>query len=167
MILKAPEYPLDQILGVKKKRVEEAQREVVNKQEALKKEEQELLKVEKKRDEVKNHKQEKLDQLVTTLNEGTTSDEVLQMKAYLEVVEEKLQDAEQKVQNQKQAVETAKQNLEVAKEDLHKKRKEVDKLEMHRKKWLKKEEKELARKDQLQQDEIGQTIFLQRYGKKK
>lgn len=154
-----PKYPLEQVLTVKKDRVDKAEKVVKEKQRALEIEEEKLRRVEKERDQVKSHHADKLAQLRAAMDEGTTSDEVLQMKAYLKVVQEKLKKAEEKVKEQSKQVATAQKNLDVAKEDLRQKRVEQEKIEIHKEEWEKQSKKERAAEEAKQQDEIGQAMY--------
>jgi hypothetical protein len=151
-------YPLKQVIEIKQRRVEEAEKVVREKQHALVKEQQKLAEREVERDKVKTHKQDKLQQLRETLDQETTSPKVQQMKVYLKLVDEKLKIEEKKVKDQKEQVTLAEKNLEQAKLDLHRKRQEVDKLLIHQKDW----EKEMKREQEIiegrEQDELGFII---------
>lgn len=159
-------YPLLQILEVKQKRVEDAEKVVKEKQELLDKEKEKLAEREKERDKVKTHKHDKLEQLRATLDEGTTSPKIQQMKQYLKVVDEKLVVEEKKVKDQQTQVETANKNLEQAKEDLRVKRQEVDKLQFHRKDWEKEMKKALEILEGREEDELGSVIHSSNLRKK-
>ncbi len=152
-------YPLEQVLAVKKDRVEKAERVVEEKKRALKTEEEKLKKVEEERDKVLNHHKDKLSQLRHALDTGTTSDEVLQMKSYLKVVKEKLVKEEAKVKTQKEQVRVAEKKLEDAKVDLKKKRTEEEKISLHKEQWMKEMRLEEAKKEANEQDEIGQLLY--------
>ncbi|MCH9626805.1 MAG: hypothetical protein S4CHLAM2_04360 [Chlamydiales bacterium] len=160
-------YPLEQVLAVKKDRVEKAERVVEEKKRALEVEEEKLKKVEAERDAVLNHHNDKLAQLRQVLDVGTTSDEVLQMKAYLKVVKEKLAKEEEKVQQQQQHVRAAESELEAAKEELNQRRIEEKKIETHKKEWEKEARIELAKEEAKEQDEIGQVLYESHRKKKK
>ena len=82
------------------------------------------------------------------------------MRAYIDVVQEKLVVEEQKVVEQKEQVKVAKQNLENAKEELRQRRQEVDKIEMHKKEWMKDMRKELELKEALELDEVGIVMHI-------
>jgi len=151
-------YPLEQVLNVKKDRVEKAQKVVEEKKRALQVEEEKLKKVEAERDTVLHHHQAKLAQLRKALDEGTTSDEVLQMKAYLKVVKEKLIKEEEKVKKQKEQVRIAAHNLEEARHELKKRRLEEEKISLHKQEWLKEARKEEAKQEAKEHDEIGQVL---------
>lgn len=153
-------YPLAQVIDVKKKRVEDAEKVVVEKRKALEVEQEKLKEREKARDEVKEHQRAKLMQMRKEMDEGTTSDKIIQMKAYLKVVDERLKVEEKKVQDQKAQVKTAEQNLENAILELNRKRQEVDKLLTHQKDWLLEMRKEEEIIEGREQDELGSVMFL-------
>lgn len=158
----AIQYPLEQVLGIKEKRVEEAEKEVLRKEEELKKEKEKLAEVEAERDKVKDHRDDKMAQMIQALDEGTTSPEVLQMRSYLKVVKVQLAEEEKKVAEQQEQVEIAEKNLEVAKYELVQRRKEVDKIEEHKTMWLKAARKEAEEEIAKEQDEMGSVMFLTR-----
>jgi flagellar biosynthesis chaperone FliJ len=151
-------YPLEQVLSVKKDRVDKAERVVEEKQRALEVEQAKLKKVEAMRDEVKNHKADKINQLDEAFKKGTTSDEILQAKAYLKVVDEKLAQEEKKVAGQKEQVIAAERKLKEAQADLSQKRKDEEKIALHKEHWEKEMMLELSKKEALEQDEIGQLM---------
>ncbi len=107
-------YPLDQLAQIKQKRLEEAEKVLRDKKEALAREQEKMVQLEKKRDEVKTHYKAKLSQLREKLDEGTSSTKITQMKQYLKLVVEDLAVEEKKVAAQALVVETAeKQGLQV------------------------------------------------------
>lgn len=153
-------YPLQQVLQVKERRVEEAERVVAEKVAALQKEQETLARREEEREVVRKHMQDKLDQMRQEMDQGTTSPKIIQMKAYLKVVQEKLKVEDKKVADQKEQVKIAEKNLEIAKEDLRRKRQEVDKLVTHRKDWMIEVRKEQEIIEGREQDELGSITFL-------
>lgn len=157
---KPPDYPLEQVLGIKKDRVKDAERTVSQKKEALKKEEEKMQKVKLARDQVKQHYMDKITQLRHALDEGTTTDKIMQMKVYLKIVVEDLKKEEKKVQEQQKHVDAAKKQVEEAKAHLKEKQKEVDKLDMHKKDWSQDVKKELEKKVASEQDELGSLMYL-------
>ncbi len=152
-------YPLEQVLAVKRDRVEKAERVVEEKKRSLQVEEEKLKKIEEERDRVLNHHNDKLAQLRHALDTGTTSDEVLQMKAYLKVVKEKLLKEEAKVKAQIEQVRIAERNLQEAQRDLKKKRVEEEKISLHKEQWVKEMKIEHAKQEAKEQDEIGQVLY--------
>lgn len=160
-------YPLEQVLEVKKRRVEEAEKVVQEKVKALDKEKEILAQRQAEKEKAVQHYNDKLKQLRKELDEGTTSDEVIQMKNYLKVVQERVATEDKKVKEQEKQVAAAEKNLEDAKTELKKRRHEVDKFNAHRKDWIAGRQKELQLAEEKEQDELGNTIFTTRQYKKK
>ena len=158
--MKKEVYPLAQVLEVKQRRVDEAEKVMKEKQLALKKEEEKLAEREAERNKVKQHYQDKLTQLRQILDEGTTSPKIQQMKAYLKVVDEKKKVEEKKVKDQQEQVKTAQKNLDLAIEQLRIKRQEVDKLLIHKKDWDRAVQKEFDIMEGREQDELGFLVHL-------
>ncbi len=158
-----PPYPLGQVLEVKIKRVEDAEAVVKEKKEALLAEQEKLKKREEERDKVKHHYEDKLLQLRHEYDTGTTSTKIDQAKVYIKVVQERLVVEEKKVKDQKAQVELAEKNLDLAKNQLKQRQKEQDKIEIHKKEWIKETLKELAVMETREEDEVGSTIFLSKY----
>ena len=100
-------YPLGQVIEVKKRRVEDAEKVVLEKRKALEVEEEKLKKREEERDHVRDHHNAKLKQMREEMDHDTTSPKIQQMKAYHKVVKEKLKLEEKKVQDQKEQVRIA------------------------------------------------------------
>lgn len=153
-------YPLEQVLSVKKRRVEAAEELVKEKQKALEAEQEKLKQRETERDAVKNHYQDKLAQLRAELDHETTTDKIQQMKVYLKIVIERLKVEEKKVEDQKEQVNIAEKNLNVAKMELKQRRLEVDKMESHRLDWFKEMRKEEEIQLGREQDELGNVMHL-------
>lgn len=153
-------YPLAQVIDVKKKRVEDAEKVVADKKLALEQEIEKLTARQKERDQVKDHRKAKLDQLRSEMDGGTTCPKIIQMKVYLKIVDEKLKIEEKKVSDQKEQVKIAEQNLENAIIELKRKRQEVDKLLTHRKDWELEARKEEEIIEGREQDELGSVMFL-------
>ena len=156
---KKESYPLNQVLDVKVRRVEEAERVLIEKRRLLQIEQENLKKVEAARDKVKEHRIAKLNQLREELDHGTTSDKVQQMKIYLKTVDEKLKVEEKKVKDQKIKVDAAQKEVDEAKHQLNVKRQEVDKLQTHKVRWEKEKRKELELLEEKEMDEIGQIVY--------
>lgn len=158
-------YPLEEVLDIKRRRVDEAEREVAKKHEELEREREILAEKEAERDKVVQHREDKMKQMRDALDEGTTAPKVLQMRAYIKVVKVRVAEEEQKVTEQEEQVDIAEKNLEVAKEDLRLRRKEVDKLEEHKEGWLVEAKKELEIEEIREADEMGSVMFLTRMRK--
>jgi flagellar biosynthesis chaperone FliJ len=152
------QYPLDQLAQIKQRRLEEAEKVLRDKKEALAKEQEKMQQLEKKRDEVKAHYQAKLTQLREKLDEGTSSTKITQMKQYLKLVVEDLNMEEKKVAAQAKIVEAAEKQVEEARQELFKKQKDVEKLKLHHKEWKKEMHVIQERIEESEGDEMGSTM---------
>ncbi len=157
-----PKYPLEQLAIIKQKKLEEAEKVLKEKKEALIKEEEKLKAVEKERDKVKEHRMAKLEQLREKLDAGTATDKIQQMKYYLKVVDEKLKAQELKVKEQEKKVEAAKKQVEVARQDFLKKQQDVEKLRLHREEWDKEMKVHLEHLEGIESDELGSAMHARR-----
>lgn len=153
-------YPLEQIIKVKQRRVEEQEKVVRQKEEILQKEKEKLAEREAARDKAKQHQLDKLMQLRAELDHETSTSKITQMKNYLNVAKEKVAIEEKKVKEQMAQVEQATKALETEKEILKQKRQEVDKLKNHKIDWTKEARKELEIIEGREQDELGSITYL-------
>lgn len=160
-------YPLEQLAFIKQKKLDEAEKVLKEKKEALLKEEEKLAAVEKERDKVKEHRMAKLTQLREKLDAGTSTDKIQQMKHYLKVVDEQLKIKEQKVKEQQKHVDAAKNALEAARQDFLKKQQDVEKLKIHRKEWEKEMKLQLEQLEATESDELGSAMHIRKKSKKK
>ncbi len=154
----ATKYPLEEVLDIKKRRFDESVRVLEAKKELLESEEKKLKQLEEKRDEALKHKNDKLTQLREALDTGQGTIKIQEMKRYLETVESKLEEHQKKVDEQKEQVELAQKQVEIAKQDMIQKQKDLEKLRIHKKEWLKEHEKEERRQEEIKHDELGTVI---------
>lgn len=160
-----PIYPLEQLYLIKKKRLDEAERFLKECKENLEKEKQKLTKVEAERDTVKDHKKDKLNQLRETLDKGTTSNKIEEMKNYLKEVDTQLLAKEKKVKDQKSQVVQAEKQVEDARKDMLKKQQDIEKIDIHRNEW-EKEIRYLQKQEEAKEtDEIGSALHNRRKNK--
>ena len=153
-------YPLEQLLDIKKRRLEEAERVFRKKKEILEKETNQLKKLEAERDQTLRHKQRKVEQFRQELDKGTTSDKIEIMRHYIQFIDEELKQKETKVQTQKKRVEEAEKELKTAREVMIKKQQEVEKLDIHKKEWEKENRALQLHAEELETDELGTTIHI-------
>ena len=114
-------YPLAQVLIVKKRRVEDAEKMVKQRIEELEQEKEKLKKCKEERDKVLKHYQDKIDQLRQKFDEGITSPEIIDAKRYIKIVHENLLTEEEKVKKQKEQVEVAEKKLRIGAQRLKEK----------------------------------------------
>lgn len=157
--MKLPKYPLEQLVLIKTKRLEEAQKKLKEKKAALEKEQAKLKKLEEECQKVFDHKQEKIKQLDDEMNAGTTSHKIDVANKYLKVVEEDLKQKKRKVTEQDKIVKTAFSAVEIARMEMLKKQQDLEKLEIHRAEWKKGVLKELEIKQEQEGEEMGSAKF--------
>ncbi len=155
-----PAYPLHQVLEVKKRRVEEAEKVVKEKEKLLEAEKEKLKQREAERDKVKDHYKAKVQQLRDEIDHGTNTAKIEQSRLYIKVVQERLAIEEKKVKDQMQQVDLAERNLQIAKNQLKDRQHEQEKIEIHKKEWTKDTKKELAIEESRFEDDLGSTMFL-------
>ena len=162
MSFNLPPYPLREVLEVKKRRVEEAEKVLKEKEKLLDIEKEKLKQREAERDKVKDHYKAKINQFRQEMDQGTTSAKIDQMKLYIKVVQEKLVIEEKKVKDQQNQVDLAEKNVQIAKNQLKDRQHEQEKIETHQKEWTKETKREMAIEESRSEDDIGSTMFLSR-----
>lgn len=155
----APQYPLEQVLVIKKNRFDRAIKTLEEKKAILEKAYETLYDLTQEQTQVVQHRQDKLDQMRSALDAGTTTDKIQQMKAYLKVVDEKVMEKKKKVAAQQKNVDLAQAQVDLATDDLFQKKKDLEKLELHKKEWLKGATYIVERKEEVEHDEQGSTGY--------
>ncbi len=140
---------------IKKNRFDQAVKILEEKKSLLEKAYEKLFEVTQERDKVLHHKTAKLNQLRQALDEGTTTDKIQQMKFYLKTVGEKLAEKEKKVKDQQKQVDLAQKQVDVATEELFQRKKDLEKLEMHKIEWEKEVRYWTEQKEGIEHDEQG------------
>jgi len=155
-------YPLEQLFDIKKKRFDQAVKILEEKKALLDKANAKLYALVQERNEVLEHKTAKLTQFRTEVDAGTTTHKMQQMKIYLKIVEENLSTKEKKVTEQKKVVDAAQKQVEIATEELFQRKKDLEKLEMHKKEWEKEVRYLTEQKETLEQDDQGSSTHALR-----
>ena len=148
-------YPLEQLLSIKKNRLDQAIKILDEKKLLLQKAQDQLRAATQQRDQVRAHKVAKLQQLRETLDEGASTDKIQQMKAYLKLVDGQLADKEKKVQEQQKQVTLAQKQVDLAAEEVRQKRIDLEKLTLHKEEWSKEVRIWIERKEEVEHDEQG------------
>ena len=148
-------YPLEQLMIIKKNRFDQAVKTLEIKKEMLEKAYEKLYDLTQERDKVLVHKRAKLSQLRESLDEGTTTDKIQQMKYYLKTVDERLAEREKKVEGQQKQVDLAQKQVDLATDELFQRKKDLEKLEIHKKEWEKEVRYWTEQKEAVEQDEQG------------
>lgn len=157
-----PKYPLHQIVMIKKRRLEEAERFLKQKKEELIKEEEKLVKVKEERDLTLKHFEEKHDQLKSVQSQPALADEIESIKLYIKTVQVELEEKQEKVKNQQAEVAKAEEAVKAARANMLKKQQEVEKLRLHEKSWKQEIRLEELRKEGIETDDLGTTSFSQK-----
>jgi len=155
--MKLPKYPLEQLILIKEKRLEEAEKKLKEKKQVL---EKELIKLKKLEDEAQmthDHLQEKINQLEAELDQGTYSHKIDIANKYIKVVEDQLKQKKKKVLEQDKVVKAATHQVELARQERIQKEQDVEKLRIHKGEWKKDVLKEMNYQEALEGDEVGST----------
>ncbi len=152
-------YPLEQLVTIKKNRFDQAVKTLEEKKSILEKAYEKLYDLTEEKNKVLNHKTAKLKQLRDALDEGTTTDKIQQMKVYLKTVDEKLKEKEKKVADQQKQVDLAQKQVDIATDELFQKKKDLEKLEMHKQEWQKEVRYWTERKEAVEHDEQGSATY--------
>lgn len=153
-------YPLEQVLEIKIRRLEQAEKVYKEKQRILETEQKKLLEYQQAYQTVVDHHQEKLIQLREALDQGTPSHKIEQIRTYIKEVKTKMYEEKRKVERQEKQVEKAEKAVEDAKKVVNEKRLEVDKLQTHKQDWLNQENKLIMKQEAKNLDEIGSLVYL-------
>lgn len=148
-------YPLEQLMTIKKNRFDQAIKTLEEKKFFFEKAYEKLYDLTQDKDRTLKHKNAKLTQLRSALDEGTTTDKIQQMKVYLKIVDEKLAEKQKKVAAQQKQVDLAQTQVDLATDELFQKKKDLEKLEMHKQEWEKELRYWTEQKEALEQDEQG------------
>jgi hypothetical protein len=160
-------YPLQQLFEIKKNRFDQAIKLLEEKKAILEKAYEKLFDLTTLRDETLEHKNAKLQQLRDELDQGTTTDKIQQMKSYLTIVEEKLAERQKKVTQQQIVVDAAQKQVDLATDELFQRKKDLEKLEIHKKEWEAEVHYWTEQKESLEHDEQGTSLHTLRQQEKK
>lgn len=155
-------YPLEQLMIIKKNRFDQAVKMLEAKKDLLEKAYDKLYDVTQERDRVQEHRFAKLSQLRHALDEGEPTDKIQQMKVYLKVVDGNLKEKDKKVVDQQKQVDTAQKQVDIATEELFQRKKDLEKLELHHAQWEKEVSYLVERKEASEHDEQGSVMHVMR-----
>ncbi|KPK33650.1 MAG: hypothetical protein AMS24_00260 [Chlamydiae bacterium SM23_39] len=153
-------YPLEDLLKIKIHRFEKAVKLFEEKTDKFLKEKEKLFKLTQERDKILKHKNDKLNQLREYLDRGEKTDKILKTKSYLKIVKEKLKMHQEQVDSQQIILNKAEDELEQAKKNLFEKKKDVEKLNIHKTEWKKEIQKLEKKIESITLNEIGTSQFI-------
>ena len=160
-------YPLEQLVLIKKNRFDQALKTLEEKKAILEKAYEKLYDLTQARDKVKEHRMAKLTQLREGLDTGISTDKIQQMKVYLKTVDETLTGAQKKVDDQQKQVDLAIAQVDAATKELFQRKKDLEKLEIHKGEWTKEVHYYTEQKEAVEHDEQGSATHLIRKQDKK
>jgi len=161
--MKKPLYPLEQIALIKEKRLEEAEKILKEKKEKLDAETAKLSSLEKKLNETRQHRVEKIQKHLEEMEAGTTSEKITHHERYIKhVVDERLKAEQRDVEGQKKVVKLAEEAVEKARSERLKKHQEVEKMKLHKKEWEKEVQLQAEKEESLEADELGESIHVRK-----
>ena len=146
-------------MTIKKNRFDQAVKTLEEKKAILEKEYEKLYDATQERDRVRDHRIAKLEQLRGALDEGTRTDKIQQMKLYLNAVDEKLIEKEKKVVTQQKQVDIAQKQVDLATDELFQRKKDLEKMEIHKEEWSKEARYWMEQKEATEHDEQGSMTY--------
>ncbi|WNG35187.1 flagellar assembly protein FliH [Archangium minus] len=162
-----PPYRLQTLLEMRERAKEEAEQAFSDAVKALEKQKAELKRMEQELETRKAERKQKvtayLQQIMAKGNTGPNS--FTMMNRY----EERLKDEEAQlaleIEQQKEVVKTAEKLVEQRRREMAEAAKELKAIEKHKENWQKQIRAERQAKEELNQEEIGNTLFLMRQRK--
>ncbi len=154
-----PSYPLQQLMEIKKRHFDQAVKTLEEKKQILEKAYETLYDLNEDYNKTLTHKTEKLDQLRKVMDEEPIVAKMEQMKAYLKIVDQQLVEKKKKVIAQQKVVDEAQKQVDIATDHLFQKKKELEKLELHKAEWMKEARLHMERKEEIEHDEQGAATY--------
>jgi flagellar export protein FliJ len=152
-------YPLVEVIRIKKRRLDEAEKVLREKKEHLDKEKQKLEQCQKEYDTAKQIFDNYLQKLREAMDQGDPTSKIEQHKIHLKDLKERFLVAQKKLEAQKKAVKLAEEAVEIARADYQLKEKELEKLHIHKSEWLQAMNLEVQRKEDVAMDDISTSSF--------
>src|SRR5262249_46283343 len=158
-----PQYRLQTLLEIRERAEEEAKQAFSEAMKRLQKEKDALKKLEDDLSRRKAQRKEKMNAyLAEVMKKGVGAGNISSMNTF----EVRLKDEEAQValdiERQKEAVRQAEADLEVKRAEMAEAAKEKKAIEKHKDNWKREVRKEREAKEELSQEEIGNTLHLQR-----
>jgi flagellar biosynthesis chaperone FliJ len=158
-----PQYRLQTLLEIRERTEEEAKQAFSEAMKALAKEKDALVKLEKDLETRKATRKQKMSEYMNeVMKKGVGAGGIGQMNRF----EDRLKDEEKQValeiERQKEAVRQAEALVEVRRLEMADAAKEKKAIEKHKDNWKKEVKKERDMREEMSQEEIGNTLHLQR-----
>lgn len=161
-----PQYRLETLLEMRERAKEEAEQAFSAAIKALEKEKQEQLRLEK---DLERRKAERKQKVMAYLNEVMAKGAGINGMNMMSRFEQRLKDEEAQValdiERQKEAVKAAERMVEQRRYVMAEAAKELKAIEKHKENWTKQVKQERQQREELNQEEIGNALFLARQRK--
>lgn len=155
-------YPLIEVIRIKKRRLDEAEKALREKKEILAKEQEKLKACQKELDEAKTKFDTYLQKLRDAMDQGEPSSKIDQHKMHLKDLKDHFLICQKKLDNQKKVVKSAEDAVEVARLDYQQKEKELEKLNIHKAEWMQAMKLEEVRQEEIKMDEISTSAHARK-----
>ena len=161
-----PPYRLQTLLEMRERAKEEAERAFSDAVKALEKEKAELKRMQ---EELERRKAERKAKVAAYLKEVMAKGAGINGLTMMNRYEERLKDEEAQlaleIEKQKEAVQLAEEKVEQKRREMAEAAKELKAIEKHKEKWTKEIRAERQMREEMNQEEIGNTLFLMRQRK--
>jgi flagellar biosynthesis chaperone FliJ len=161
-----PPYRLQALLDIRTRAKEEAEQAFSNAVKALEKEKAEQKRLEQ---ELEQRKAERKQKVAAYLQQVIAKGGGVSGFTMMNRFEERLKDEEAQlaleIERQKEAVKVAERQVEQKRREMAEAAKELKAIEKHKETWTKQLRAERQAKEELNQEEIGNTLFLMRQRK--
>jgi flagellar export protein FliJ len=151
-------YRLEAVLTLRQRAEDEAKEELARKLRALRAEEKEL---QNRKDALAAHQRKRAEWIreqTQSMGKGGAAQEIQRMNRYGERLRDEEQRIADRIPPQEEKVEEAKAAVEVARLALVEAQKQKKAIETHKEDWIRQKKKDREAREELQMDEIGQTI---------
>jgi flagellar biosynthesis chaperone FliJ len=161
-----PPYRLQALLELRERAKEEAEQAFSNAVQALEKEKVEQKRLEEELEKRKaERKQKVLDHLQQVMARGAGVSGLTHMNRYEDRLKEEEARLALELERRKEAVQSAERRVEQRRLEMAEAAKELKALEKHKETWQKQVRAERQAKEELAQEDIGNTLFLLRQRK--
>lgn len=155
-------YPLVEVIRIKKRRLDDAEKVLREKKAILEKEQEKLAQLQKELDTAKEKFDTYLQKLRQAMDEGAPSSKIDQHKLHLKDLKELYLLCQKKLDNQKKVVKSAEDAVEIARQDYQQKEKELEKLNIHKSEWVQAMKLEESRQEDIKMDEISTSAHARK-----
>lgn len=159
---KMPAYRLQMVLEQREAEKKKKEEQLAETQKALREEKKKLEELEEERRQVDVRKEQATQDFHARMMQPgcNIAEEADRHDWYQKAQNAEAERIDGEIAAQKQAIRRAEQRVEEARHELTQAATELQAMEKHKEKWTKEVKREIAEKEQLQQEEIGEAMWL-------